>query len=148
MKISYPYSLIALLAILTKSEAGPAAYGICQTGCNGLAVACYGAGGFVFGTVTAGAGIPAAVVACNVGLGACMAGCVLAGLAPTPYAQTVKEYDTGQKRTSKPDILVALEVASTAPDTESFGARGKGNSGSGGDGNGDLHSDWKGTSTR
>ncbi|KAF8907534.1 hypothetical protein CPB85DRAFT_1311570, partial [Mucidula mucida] len=37
-------------------SAGPIAYGICQTpqGCNAVVVACYGAAGFTFGTVTAG----------------------------------------------------------------------------------------------
>ncbi|KAG0209727.1 hypothetical protein BGX28_010021 [Mortierella sp. GBA30] len=66
------------------SNAGPLAYGICQTGCNALAVACYAAAGFTFGTVTAGAGIPAVIVGCNAGLGTCMVACVAAILAPTP----------------------------------------------------------------
>jgi hypothetical protein len=44
----------------------------------------YAAGGFTFGTVTAGAGIPAAIIACNAGLGVCMAACIAAGFAPTP----------------------------------------------------------------
>ena len=43
--------------------AGPLAYGICQTGCNAVAVACYAAAGLTFGTVTAGVGIPAAAIA-------------------------------------------------------------------------------------
>ncbi|KAJ9069407.1 hypothetical protein DSO57_1018793 [Entomophthora muscae] len=63
---------------------GPLAYGICQTGCNAVVVACYAAGGATFGTVTAGAGVPAVILGCNVALGTCMAGCVAAGLAPTP----------------------------------------------------------------
>ena len=42
------------------------------------------AAGYTFGTVTAGAGIPAAIAACNAALGVCMASCVAAGLAPTP----------------------------------------------------------------
>jgi hypothetical protein len=53
-------------------SAGPLSYGICQTGCNALVVACYGAAGFTFGTVTAGVGVPAAIVGCNAGLGVCM----------------------------------------------------------------------------
>ena len=65
-------------------DAGLAAYGICQTGCNALVVACYGAAGFTFGTVTAGVGVPAAIVTCNTQLGVCMAACVAAGFAPTP----------------------------------------------------------------
>ena len=51
---------------------GPIAYGLCQTGCNGIAVACYAAAGYTFGTVTAGAGVPAAIAGCNTALGACM----------------------------------------------------------------------------
>ncbi|KAJ9064621.1 hypothetical protein DSO57_1028538 [Entomophthora muscae] len=70
--------------VISSVLAGPLAYGICQTGCNAVAVACYTAGGATFGTVTAGAGVPAVILGCNVGLGACMAGCVAAGFAPTP----------------------------------------------------------------
>ena len=70
--------------LLVMAHAGPAAYGICQTGCNAVVVACYAAAGVTFGTVTVGAGVPAAIVVCNAGLGLCMAGCVAAGLAPIP----------------------------------------------------------------
>ncbi|OBZ83014.1 hypothetical protein A0J61_08935 [Choanephora cucurbitarum] len=66
------------------SEAGPASYGICQAGCNAVAVACYAGAGFTFGTVTAGAGIPAVILGCNAALGTCMTACVAAGLAPIP----------------------------------------------------------------
>ena len=82
MKILIP-SIIALL-LMTQVAAGPLAYGICQTGCNALAVSCYAAAGFTFGAVTAGAGIPAAIIGCNAALGVCMAACVAAGFAPTP----------------------------------------------------------------
>jgi hypothetical protein len=44
----------------------------------------YAGAGFTFGTLTAGTGIPAAIVACNSALGVCMAACIAAGLAPTP----------------------------------------------------------------
>jgi hypothetical protein len=64
--------------------AGPVAYGICQTGCNALVVSCYAAAGLTFGTVTAGAGVPAAALACNCALGVCMTACVAAGCTPTP----------------------------------------------------------------
>jgi len=60
-------------------EPGPLAYGICRAGCSAMAVACYGAAGYSLGTVTAGAGIPAVMVACNRALGVCMAACVAAG---------------------------------------------------------------------
>ncbi|KAI8355638.1 hypothetical protein EDC96DRAFT_576932 [Choanephora cucurbitarum] len=69
---------------IADAMAGPASYGVCQAGCNAVAVACYAAAGFTFGTVTAGAGIPASIAACNTALGTCMAKCVLAGLCPIP----------------------------------------------------------------
>lgn len=75
---------ILILSMPLMAESGPLAYGICQTGCNAMVVACYAAAGFTFGTVTAGAGIPAAIVGCNSALGVCMAACIAAGFAPTP----------------------------------------------------------------
>ncbi|CAF1087552.1 unnamed protein product [Adineta steineri] len=66
------------------AEAGLAAYGICQAGCCALAVACYGAAGAVFGTVTAGAATAPAILACNAAFGKCSAACIAAGFAPTP----------------------------------------------------------------
>ena len=72
------------LACTDPVTAGPLAYGICQTGCNAIAVACYAAAGAVFGTVTAGIGTMPAHAACNAALGTCMASCVAAGCAPTP----------------------------------------------------------------
>eukprot|EP00594_Rhizosolenia_setigera_P017347 CAMPEP_0178968380 /NCGR_PEP_ID=MMETSP0789-20121207/18204_1 /TAXON_ID=3005 /ORGANISM="Rhizosolenia setigera, Strain CCMP 1694" /LENGTH=88 /DNA_ID=CAMNT_0020654267 /DNA_START=44 /DNA_END=310 /DNA_ORIENTATION=+ len=80
-------SLVFVLFVLSLSQevhAGPLAYGICQTGCNDLAVSCYAAAGFTFGTVTGGTGIPAVLVGCNASLGTCMAACVAAGAGPTP----------------------------------------------------------------
>ena len=53
-------------------------------GCNVLAVACYTAAGFTFGTVAAPAA-PAAILGCNSALGTCSAACAtVALLAPTP----------------------------------------------------------------
>lgn len=95
--------LVVLLLTTSNTNGGPLAYGICQTGCNALVVSCYAAAGFTFGTgeynllkttlnfdalsliflVTAGAGVPAAIIACNAALGVCMAGCIAAGFAPT-----------------------------------------------------------------
>lgn len=60
----YIYCL-ALLGLISSAFAGLLAYGICQTGCNALAVACYTAAGATFGTVTAGAGVPAVILGCN-----------------------------------------------------------------------------------
>jgi len=84
--------LIALLAFQPVAESGLltaiGAYGLCQTACNAFAVTCYAAAGFTFGAVTAGVGVPAALVACNTGLGLCMAKCVAvaagAAVVPTP----------------------------------------------------------------
>ncbi|KIK57572.1 hypothetical protein GYMLUDRAFT_126381, partial [Collybiopsis luxurians FD-317 M1] len=65
--------------------AGPIAYGICQTGCNTVAVACYAAAGFTFGTVVAAAAAPPVILGCNAALGTCSAACAtVALLAPTP----------------------------------------------------------------
>ncbi|PBK70936.1 hypothetical protein ARMSODRAFT_934503 [Armillaria solidipes] len=76
--------LVTSLALAPQAHAGPIAYGICQTGCNVLAVACYAAAGFTFGTVAAPAA-PAAIIGCNSGLGTCSAACAtVALLAPTP----------------------------------------------------------------
>lgn len=38
-------------------------------GCNTVAVACYAAAGFQFGTVVAAAGAPATILGCNAALG-------------------------------------------------------------------------------
>lgn len=75
--------IFAIFLIISTADAGPLAYGICQTGCNAIVVSCYAAAGFTFGTVTAGAGVPAAIIACNAALGTCMAACIAAGFAPT-----------------------------------------------------------------
>ncbi|KAH9917906.1 uncharacterized protein BXZ73DRAFT_105426 [Epithele typhae] len=78
-------SLLAAALLATGAQAGPALYGICQTGCNTLAFACYAGAGFTFGTVTAGLGIPAVIVGCNTALGTCSAACAAVTLlAPTP----------------------------------------------------------------
>ncbi|EJF56403.1 hypothetical protein DICSQDRAFT_174921 [Dichomitus squalens LYAD-421 SS1] len=75
----------SLLAVFPTVTAGPIAYGLCQTGCNTVTVACYAGAGFTFGTVTAGAGVPAAILACNAALGVCSSTCATVALfAPTP----------------------------------------------------------------
>ncbi|KAJ7080818.1 hypothetical protein B0H15DRAFT_786982 [Mycena belliarum] len=77
--------LAALSAGVSLVEAGPIAYGICQTGCNTVTVACYAGAGLVFGTVVAAPAAPAAAIACNVALGTCSAACATVALfAPTP----------------------------------------------------------------
>ncbi len=107
-------TVFASLAVAGTANAGPIAYGICQTGmsthlhldssasvcytesnpthlnaygtgCNTVAVACYAAAGATFGTVIAAAAAPAAVLACNAALGTCSAACAsVTLLAPTP----------------------------------------------------------------
>ncbi|KAG7446822.1 uncharacterized protein BT62DRAFT_931390 [Guyanagaster necrorhizus] len=75
---------VTSLALVHQTHAGPISYGICQTGCNALAVACYAAAGFTFGTIAAPAA-PAAIVSCNSALGACSASCASVALfSPTP----------------------------------------------------------------
>ncbi|THG95442.1 hypothetical protein EW026_g6218 [Hermanssonia centrifuga] len=74
-----------LAAVAPVANAGPIAYGICQTGCNSLAVACYAGAGLTFGTIVAAPLAPAAALACNVALGTCSAACATVALfAPTP----------------------------------------------------------------
>ncbi|KAK0232409.1 hypothetical protein EDD85DRAFT_108986 [Armillaria nabsnona] len=76
--------LVTSVALAPQAHAGPIAYGICQTGCNVVAVACYAAAGFTFGTVAAPVA-PVAIIGCNSALGTCSAMCAgVALLAPTP----------------------------------------------------------------
>lgn len=75
--------LLPLTSLFALTSAGPAAYGACQAGCSAVVVACYSGASFTFGTVTAGAGIPAAIVACNSAYGTCQAACAAVLLAPT-----------------------------------------------------------------
>ena len=67
----YSFLMCLAMLLLMGADGGPLAYGICPAGA-------------IFGTVTAGAGVPATVLACNAALGTCMAACVAAGCAPTP----------------------------------------------------------------
>ncbi|KAH6902104.1 hypothetical protein BKA70DRAFT_1307270 [Coprinopsis sp. MPI-PUGE-AT-0042] len=77
-------AVASLVAFVAQVHAGPIMYGICQTGCNAVAVACYAAAGATFGTIAAPAA-PAAILACNGALGTCSAACATVGLfAPTP----------------------------------------------------------------
>ncbi|KAF5390836.1 hypothetical protein D9757_004472 [Collybiopsis confluens] len=105
-------SVLAVFTGLQTAQAGPIAYGICQTGkrlfisseklrftkwdtyfalmtlsvgCNTVTVACYAAAGFTFGTVVAAAAAPPMILACNAALGTCSAACATVALfAPTP----------------------------------------------------------------
>ena len=82
-------SIMILLTLIgglfvNETDGGILAYGICQTGCNSVWVACVAAAGGTAGVTTGGIGVPAAIVACNAAQGVCMAACVAAGLTPTP----------------------------------------------------------------
>ena len=76
-------SFIVLALLTSTARSGPLAYGICQTGCNAVWVACVAAAGGVAGVSTGGAAVPASILACNSAQGVCMAACVAAGLLPT-----------------------------------------------------------------
>ena len=55
-----------------------------NAGCNTVAVACYSAAGFTFGTIAAPVA-PAAILACNTALGTCLSTCAAVTLlAPIP----------------------------------------------------------------
>ena len=75
--------LCIILLMGSCTQAGPAAYGICQAGCAAVVVACYAAAGFIFGTVTGGIGAPPPILACNVAFGKCSASCAIAVFLPT-----------------------------------------------------------------
>ena len=76
--------MLIIVMFLEDTEAGLLAYGICQTGCNTVWVACVTAAGGTAGVTTGVVAVPAAILACNVAQGTCMAACVAAGLSPTP----------------------------------------------------------------
>ncbi|ESK93305.1 proteophosphoglycan 5 [Moniliophthora roreri MCA 2997] len=78
-------SALALLTGIQGVNGGLIAYGLCQTGCNTVAVACYAAAGFTFGTVVAAIAAPPVILACNAALGTCSAACAATALiAPIP----------------------------------------------------------------
>jgi hypothetical protein len=70
--------IFAFLVLLNQISAFGISTGICYSGCAAVVVACYSAAGFVFGTVTAGVGVPPAIIGCNAAFGACMAKCTVA----------------------------------------------------------------------
>lgn len=84
MKTKYFIIFFFLFLFIETINSGPFAAGICYAGCASVVVACYSAAGFVFGTVTAGVGTPAVILACNSAFGTCQAFCVAALLTPTP----------------------------------------------------------------
>jgi len=81
MRVKLITTLAAAAILVGQSTAGPAAYGVCQSGCSAVAVACYSAAGFTFGAVAAVAA-PPAIVACNSAFGVCSGKCAVVGLIP------------------------------------------------------------------
>ncbi|SPJ71122.1 uncharacterized protein FTOL_00850 [Fusarium torulosum] len=76
--------LATLACLYTTTTAGPIGYGICQSGCSAVVMACYAAAGYTWGA-TLGASAPASIIACNSAFGTCSAVCAkVALLAPTP----------------------------------------------------------------
>ncbi|KIJ15617.1 hypothetical protein PAXINDRAFT_169061 [Paxillus involutus ATCC 200175] len=71
-------SLVVLTVVASAAPLVTAYYVICQTGCNVLACACYVGVGFTFGVTIVAA--PPAILACNAGLGTCMAACAATAL--------------------------------------------------------------------
>ncbi|KAL7908569.1 hypothetical protein GGI35DRAFT_451516 [Trichoderma velutinum] len=76
-----PLKVLTISTLVTTSNAGPIAYRICQAGCAGVVMACYGAARATWGA-TAGASAPPTVVACNSAFGACQAACWVAATFP------------------------------------------------------------------
>ncbi|GAA5943751.1 hypothetical protein JCM3775_000942 [Rhodotorula graminis] len=66
---------LSLLVLAQVVQAGPAAYGACQSTCSAIAAACYAAAGFTYGTVRKCVGAPAAIIACNRALSSCSSTC-------------------------------------------------------------------------
>jgi hypothetical protein len=78
--------LCAIILMVPYAKASLITYGVCQSGCAGLAVACYAralymfgtvttTAGYVFGTVTAGVGTAPAILSCNNTFGKCSSTC-------------------------------------------------------------------------
>ncbi|EMR85364.1 putative zygote-specific protein [Botrytis cinerea BcDW1] len=82
MKPTSP-SILLVAGLAGIATAGPIAYGICQSGCAAVVMACYSAGGATWGA-TLGATAPATIVACNTAFGTCSATCAGFLVAPIP----------------------------------------------------------------
>ncbi|KAI4226682.1 MAG: hypothetical protein L6R36_002995 [Xanthoria steineri] len=112
--------LLTTLATLTAvTSAGPAGYGVCQAGCSAVVVACYSGAGFTFGTVTAGAAVPAAIVACNSAFGTCQAACAAVLIAPTPeHSLQIKKVDGPSRTTPHSSLDVTYDHDDDDADTK------------------------------
>lgn len=92
--------LMCLMNAFFICQAGPVAWGACQTACNSAAVYCYAQAGLVFGAftlgsaatgpvgwlawLTGGSSVSAAAAACSAAQGVCMAACTPLLVAPSP----------------------------------------------------------------
>jgi hypothetical protein len=74
--------MLAMSGTVDAGIVGIAGYGICQTGCNAVWVACVTAAGGTAGVATAGAAVPAAILACSAAQGVCMTACAAVALSP------------------------------------------------------------------
>lgn len=74
--------VLSTVAVLTPTVgAGPIVYGICQSDCAAVVVACYIAAGATFGTVATVAA-PAVIVGYSTEFGACSTKCAAVALLP------------------------------------------------------------------
>ncbi|KAJ8059346.1 hypothetical protein OCU04_012303 [Sclerotinia nivalis] len=75
--------LTTLTTFMGMATAGPVAYGVCQSCCAIVVMACYSAAGFTWGA-TLGATAPPTIIACNAAFGLCCAKCAGFLVAPIP----------------------------------------------------------------
>ncbi|KAB5545907.1 hypothetical protein GE09DRAFT_222926 [Coniochaeta sp. 2T2.1] len=83
MRVFSAIPTVSILLLASEVIAGPVGYGVCQGGCAGVVMACYGAAGFTWGA-TLGATAPASILACNAAYGSCQAACAAVLLVPLP----------------------------------------------------------------
>ncbi|KAF7871723.1 hypothetical protein EAF04_003830 [Stromatinia cepivora] len=83
MKPTSTSILLLTTTFIGIATAGPVAYGVCQSGCAGVVMACYSAAGFTWGA-TLGATAPPTIIACNTAFGFCSAKCAGFLVAPIP----------------------------------------------------------------
>jgi hypothetical protein len=67
--------LCGIILTAPYAKASLVEYGMCQSGCAGIVVACYAGAGFVFGTEITGVNTHPAILACNKTFGKCSSIC-------------------------------------------------------------------------
>lgn len=84
MRLNTLHTAVTIIFTLTPfAKADSISYGICQAGCASLAMACYVAAGFTWGTVF-GATAPLNIRACNDAFGTSQAACAIVSRGSTP----------------------------------------------------------------